>query len=215
MSVTTHHCEQGTPEWYALRLGLPTMSRANAIQAKRKDGASLTRQRYLHELAAERITGRLTEGFTTVHMERGKALEAGVRETYAFVYEVEQQLVGFCHDEEKGCGCSPDALIDASGMLEIKTTLPYLQVELLASNRPPPEHKAQVQGGLWLLEREWCDLAIYSEGLTLYIDRAYRDEAYIKSLATEVTRFTEELENAVERVRQYGTPLLDRLRAIL
>jgi hypothetical protein len=211
--IRIHDCEQGTPEWYALRLGMPTMSRAATILASGKGGGdSLTRRRYLHELAAERITGRLNESYNNSYMDRGRAQEAVARSIYSFVHEVEPKLVGFIHAEEIGCGCSPDALVGDLGVLEIKTRLPALQVELLAANRPPPEHKAQIQGNLWLTERSWCDLVVYCEGLPLFVDRQRRDNKYIEKLALEVMRFNEELDKICERVRRYGMPLTQALR---
>jgi YqaJ-like viral recombinase domain len=205
--ITIHYCQQGTPEWHELRLGLPTMSRAATIQARGRSnsGESLTRKKYLYELAAERLTGRLNDAWTNAHMDRGKAQEAVARSIYAFAYEVEPSLIGFISDSERGCGCSPDALIRDGGLLEIKTRLPHLQVELLAMNRPPPEHYAQVQGGL----------VIYSPGLPLYVERVRRDEKYIKALADEVERFNIELEEVCAKVGRYGKPLIDTLREIV
>src|SRR5262245_9941599 len=164
------YCEQGTPEWYTLRMGMVTMSRASTILARGKGSAeSQTRARYMRELAAERITGRLNESYSNAHMERGRAQEAAARSIYSFVYECEPILVGFVEDAEHRCGCSPDAMIREDGLLEIKTALPHIVVDLLATGRPPPEHKAQVQGGMWLTGRKWCDLIVYCEGLPMYV----------------------------------------------
>lgn len=214
MSLEIIDCIQGSPDWLRARLGLPTMSEAATIMAKGKDGgASLTRKKYLHQLAAEIITGELGESYTNPYMERGKAQEDEARRTYAFVHDAEPERVGFIRNGPKGC--SPDALIGKSGLLEIKTRAPHLQVELLLLDRFPPEHRAQVQGNLWVSEREWCDLAVYSPGLPLYVSRQYRDDGYIANLAGAVAQFNEELAEIVERVRRYGTPLTTQLEQSL
>lgn len=194
---------QGTEEWFRLRAGIPTMSEAATILAKGKDGGvSLTRRKYLHQLAAEIVTGDPVDGYTNAAMERGRQQEAEARRMYAFIHDAEPLLVGFIRNGN--CGASPDALLGEDGLLEIKTRAPHLQVELLLADRFPPEHRAQVQGGLWVSERDWCDLAVYSPGLPLFTTRQYRDDAYIANLAGEVARFNDELAAIVERVKAYG-----------
>lgn len=214
MTLEVFNCPQGSPEWFRLRLGVPTASEFATILASGKDGgASKTRKSYLHRLAAEQLTGQPVETYSNSHMERGKLQEAEARHLYAMAWEAEPELVGFIRNGKKGA--SPDALIGASGMLEIKTRLGHLQVELLLADRFPPEHRAQVQGGLWIAEREWCDLAVYSPGLPLFIRREYRDDAYIANLSGAVNRFNEELAEIVERVRSYGLPFTAQLEQSL
>lgn len=210
MAFEIINCEQGSDEWIRARLGLPTASEFSVILAKGKDGgASETRRKYLNRLAAEIITGEPGESYRNGYMDRGHAQEPDARRLYAFANDVEPELVGFIRSGAKGC--SPDALIGNAGMLEIKTRLGHLQVELLLADRFPPEHRSQVQGGLWIAEREWCDLAVYSPGLPLFVRREYRDDGYIANLSGAVNRFNEELAEIVERVRRYGSPLSEQL----
>lgn len=207
-------CVQGTPEWFQARLGLPTASEFATVLAKGKDGgASLTRKKYLNQLAAEIVTGEIGESYTNGYMDRGKAQEAEARRLYAFMQDAEPELVGFIRNGQKGA--SPDALIGGNGLLEVKTRLGHLQVELLLADRFPPEHRAQVQGAIWVSEREWCDLAVYSPGLPLYVCREYRDDGYIANLAGAVTRFNEDLHEIVERIRRYGMPVTEQLEQSL
>src|SRR6185312_8191995 len=91
--------------------------------------------------------------------ERGKIMEDEARNFYAFTSAVEPERVGFIQNGPRGC--SPDSLIGASGMLEIKTALPHILIDRILKDDAPPEHKAQCQGNLWIAEREWIDLAIY------------------------------------------------------
>lgn len=199
------NCEQGSLEWHLARLGLPTMSEAATILAKGKSGAeSLTRSRYLRTLAAEIITGEPGESFESDAMRRGKAMEAEARRFYAFMHDADPELVGFIKNGT--AGCSPDALIGAEGMLEIKTKRGDILIDVLLKDELPPEHKAQVQGNLWIAERGWLDFVAYWPGLPLFVKRCYRDQAYIDNLAGEVARFNDELAAMVERVRAYGAP---------
>jgi hypothetical protein len=196
-------CEQGSAEWFAARAGLPTASEFSTILAKGKDGgASKTRRTYMLKLAGEILTGEPSESFSNAHTDRGHEMEPEARSLYAFMVDIDPQRVGFITDDVKGC--SPDSLIGENGALEIKTKLPHLLIEVLLRNEFPSDHKAQCQGVLWVAEREWIDIAVYWPKLPLFVKRAYRDEPYIKALASAVDQFNEELQAVVEAVRRYG-----------
>lgn len=190
------NCEQGTDEWLEARMGIPTSSKFSTVMAK---GQGKTRDKYMRQLAGEILTGKPMEHFTNGHMDRGHEMEPDARNLYAFMQDAEPELVGFIRNGQKGC--SPDSLVGESGMVEIKTKLPDLQIECLLADRLPPEHKAQCQGNLWVAEREWIDFVSYWPGLPLFVKRSYRDEEYLKTLASEVDRFNDDLADLVERIR--------------
>jgi hypothetical protein len=195
-------CEQGSPEWFSARLGIPTASEFSTVMAK---GEGKTRRAYLLKLAGEVITGECAESYSNGHMERGKAMEADARDLYEMLHEADLEQVGFIRHGQKGC--SPDGLIGLPGAVEFKSKLPHLLIDLLLKDVFPPEHKAQTQGTLWVAQREWIDLAVYWPKLPLFVKRAYRDEPYIANLAAEVDRFNDDLAATVEQVSRYGTPV--------
>ena len=197
MSLEILDCAQNSPEWYAARLGIPTASRFKDILAK---GQGLTRRKYLYTLAGERLTGEQAESYTNEAMERGHALEAEAREMYAFQTGNDPVQVGFMRRGD--VGCSPDALIGEDGLLEIKTKLPALHLEVLERGTLPPEHVAQVQGQLWISGRAWCDFVSYWPKLPLFVCRVERDDAYIATLATEVEAFNQELRAMVRKYQE-------------
>src|SRR5690606_30256946 len=84
--------------------------------------------------------------------------------------------------------------------------LPKIQIDRLERNRLPPEHRAQVQGNLWIAEREWWDFVSYWPRLPVLTVRVYRDEEYIADLSREIDRFNDELAAMVERIRRFGAP---------
>lgn len=182
-------CEQGSDEWRRARLGIPTASEFKSVLAK---GEGKTRRTYLMKLLGERFTGEPSENYQNAHMERGHVMEAEARSLYAFMQDAEVTPVGFIRNGGKGC--SPDGLIGTNGLAEVKTKLAHLQLEAWFAGELPSEHRAQVQGALWVAEREWCDFISYWPKLPLVVVRVYRDEAYIKTLASEVARFNDELE---------------------
>jgi len=203
MTIQIFDCEQNSPEWYQARLGIPTASEFKTLISVKKDAKDkVTRQTYMRKLAGEIITGEPMDSYSNVHMERGKEMEDEAREHYAFSVNAEPRRVGFIRSGNKGC--SPDSLIGDNGGLEIKTALAHIQIERLEKDELPPEHRAQVQGALWIAEREWWDFVSYSPKLPLFVNRVYRDEEYIKALAAAVDEFNTELSIMVERIRRYG-----------
>jgi hypothetical protein len=195
-------CDQGSPQWFAARAGIPTSSEFATVMAK---GEGKTRSKYMRRLAFERYSGEpAPEGYSNAHMERGKEMEADARRLYAFMADVDPVLVGFIRNGDKGG--SPDSLIGNDGGLEIKTALPDIQIERLEKDRLPPEYVAQVQGNLWVSEREYWDFVSYWPKLPMLRVRVYRDEPYIKNLSEEIDRFNDELAELVERIRNYDQP---------
>ena len=182
-------CDQGTEEWHRARLGIPTSSEFKSILAK---GEGKMRRTYLMKLLGERLTGQPADSFSNGHMERGHEMEAEARNFYSFMRDVDPKRVGFIRNGDKGC--SPDSLIDEDGMVEIKTKLPHIQLEVLLADKLPSEHQAQVQGQLWVAEREWCDLVSYWPSLPLFVKRVHRDDAYIKIIESEVQLFLDDLD---------------------
>lgn len=197
--MEVHDMPQGSDEWFEVRKGIPTSSQFATILSKgRTKGApSKTRQTYLYKLAGERLTGEPMDNFSNRHMERGHEMEPQARQFYAFLNDVEPELVGFITNGRKGC--SPDSLIGDNGMLEIKTKLPHLMIEAHERGGFPPEHYAQCQGQLWVAEREWCDLICYWPRMKPLIVRTFRDDDFIEKLSAEVERFNADLDAIVAK----------------
>jgi len=194
--------EQGTPEWHAARLGIITMSELKTLLVKGKGpgGFGAGAMSYMHQLIGERITGEPSDTFQgNAHTLRGHELEPVARDLYhesAGLPRLEQVGIILNH----GVGYSPDCLVDGNGLVEIKTKLPKYQIELLLADELPQEHVAQCQGGLWVSEREWIDFVSYWPGMPLFVKRAYRDEAMIRTIAERVEYFYEELERRMDMV---------------
>lgn len=194
-------CEQGSESWFAARLGIPTASAFSTILSSNKEAKDKkTRTEYMRKLAGEIVTGEPMDSYSNVHMERGKVQEDEARDLYAFMRDCDPQRVGFIRNGDRGC--SPDSLIGDDGGLEIKTALPHIQIDRLLRGTLPAEHKAQVQGNIWLCERKWWDFCSYSPKLPLFVVRVFRDEEYIKELDTSVSAFNAELAALVEKIRR-------------
>lgn len=214
MTAEVFDCEQGSPEWFACRLGMPTASEFEAVMAEGKDpatgkkssSASKTRRSYMLRLVAERMTGELSETYSNGHMDRGHEWEPEACAEYELRHlDIDLEPVGFIRREfRKGmvAGCSPDRLIGSKGLVEVKSRLGHLQLDVMLKGKLPPENEQQVQGELWVSEREFCDYVSYSRRLPLFVLRVYRDEAYIKEIERKVTAFCEEMAVMEANVRR-------------
>jgi predicted phage-related endonuclease len=86
-------------------------------------------------------------------------------------------------------------------MLEIKTKLAHLHLDVLLGEVVPGDHIAQIQGQLWVTGRAWCDFVSYCPKLKLFVKRVIRDEAYIERIAKAVDLFERELATLMEVVQ--------------
>lgn len=199
--------EQKSPVWFAVRAGIPTASSFSDVLAKGKGKEpSKVRATYMRKLAGEIITGQPNPGFENDHTRRGNRLEPEALAAVAFVLDVEPEPVGFIRGAR--AGASPDALVGSDGLIEIKTKLPHLQIDVLENGVVPPEHIPQIQGQLWIAEREWCWFASYWPGLPIFLKKVYRDEDYIFELSGQINRFHDELHALVDKYRNQGAFIL-------
>jgi hypothetical protein len=123
---------------------------------------------HVYEIAAQRITGHVEEGFTSYDMMRGHEEEVDARDHYRKHYAPVED-VGFITNDRWGftLGYSPDGLVGDIGLIEAKSRKPKFQVETIVKGEIPPEHVIQVQSGLLISEREWCHFLSYSGGLPM------------------------------------------------
>ncbi len=199
--MQTLTCEQGTEAWHEARAGLVTMSEVQALLVKGKDpsGFGSGALSYMHQIIGEQITGEQSCPFQgNQHTARGHEMEIIARELYEERTGNAVEQCGLIVNH--GAGYSPDGLVGADGAVEIKSKLPKLQVEVLLAGEIPKEHMAQVQGGLWVAEREWLDFVSYWPGMPLFVKRAYRDEKMISLISERVEAFYQELETRMSRV---------------
>ena len=196
MRIDQH--EQGSPEWLAARLGIPSASMFAKIVTT-KGAWSTSADTYINQLVAERLTGEREEVFQSHHMIRGTELEPDARDLYSLMTDSEVTEVGFCLHDTLAAGCSPDGLIGEDGGLEIKCPAPATHVEYLRGGVLPSKYKQQVMGCLWITGREWWDFVSYHPTMKPLIVRVERDEEYIAALENCVTQAVHLIEQNVEK----------------
>ena len=190
---------QGSPEWFAARLGKVTASRVADVIAKTKSGYSTSRKNYAAELIVERLTGQRQEGFTNAAMQWGTDNEPAAREAYEFRSGLWVDQVGFLiHPRIKDSGASPDGLVGEDGMLEIKCPNTATHLDTLTSGKPEGRYITQMQWQMACADRAWCDFASFDprlpDELRLFVTRIERDDDLIASLEAEVIAFLVEID---------------------
>jgi putative phage-type endonuclease len=191
---------QRTPEWYAARAGKPTASGFDRIVTS--DGKpSKQAQKYMYQLAGEKILGMPEETYQNAAMQRGVELEAEARQYYELVTGTTVQEVGFCLDDTESFGCSPDGLVGEDGLIEIKCPSLAVHVDYLLRGALPSDYIQQVQGQLLVTGRKWCDFVSYYPGIRPLVVRVARNEDFIKKLSVELELFCADLKTVINKIQ--------------
>jgi putative phage-type endonuclease len=197
---------QRSQAWFEARLGKATASKTADILAKVKSGEAATRRNYRIQLVCERITGTLTEHFTTRDMEWGTEQEPFARAAYeAATGNFVDECGSVDHSTIPMFAASPDGLVGKDGLIEIKC--PYNSAVHLETwlNGMPEEHQAQVQGQMWLTGRDWCDFVSFDprmpDDLQLYVQRVQRNPEFIAGLEREIITFLGEVDAIVQKLQ--------------
>lgn len=179
--ITYHYgIEQGTPEWHDMRRGVLTSTAIRTLITPTGKLADNDKTRaHVYEVAAQRITGRTEDTFTSFDMMRGHVEEVLARDLYSQHYNPVTEC-GFITNDSLGftVGYSPDGLVGEDGLIEIKSAKAKIQVQRIADGGIPTEHMAQVQTGLWVTGRKWCDFISYSNGMAMQVIRVNADPDY-------------------------------------
>lgn len=204
--------EQGSPSWFAIRCGKVTASRVADIIAKTKSGYSTSRANYAAQLIAERLTSTVAESYSNAAMQWGTEQEPEARLAYEFRHDVEVEQVAFVeHPSIAMSGASPDGLVGADGLVEIKCPITATHLDTLRTETIPGKYETQMLWQMACTGRQWCDFVSFDprlpENMRLFVKRLPRDDARIAELEAEVTAFLTEIDATVaELTRKYGTP---------
>lgn len=194
--------EQGTEEWKNLRLGVITASRFKDVLAK---GSGATRTTYIHQLAAEIITGEVAEFFSNDAMKWGTETEPQARAMYELRTGYEVEEVAFIKMDDHNVGVSPDGIIDNVGLVEFKCPKTTTQIKTFLGGKMPTCHIPQVQGQMWVSNTQWCDFVSFDPRIngeaSWFKIRIKRDEEYIKDMQEKIFKFEDELNNLVKVLR--------------
>lgn len=192
----------GTEEWSAARLGKVTASRIADIVARTKTGWGASRDNYMADLIAERLTGVAVEGYKSQAMQWGSDTEHQARVFYELIEGATVGGGGYLdHPTIPMAGASPDGFIGDDGLVEIKCPITKTHIETLRGGRVNGVYAKQMQWQMACTGRAWCDFISFDprmpEDLRMFVQRVPRDGAVIAELEEAVVGFLAELETAL------------------
>lgn len=201
MIHTVYDVEQRSDEWRRLRCGIVTASTVGKLLTvgwKTADNA--TSRGLVALLAAERITGRPDRGYEGWDMVRGQMDEPLARDMYAKHLSPVTE-VGFVLGRIDGSarlGYSPDGFVGDDGLIEVKSRLPKHHLDTVITGRVPDEYLAQIQCGLLVTGRAWCDYVSYSGGMAFWAVRVLPDPHMHTAILDAVRSAEESIARLVE-----------------
>ena len=158
---------------------------------------------YCDEIAIERISEQpYGDTYQTHAMRRGQEMEPWARIRYEELYDCEVSESGILLTDDRKFGYSSDGFRDdGKGLIEIKTPESLAKIRHIIEHDDISEYKHQIMGGLWLTNREFCDLVMYVPPLSgigndLYVKRVFRDEDFIEQLAEDLWAFEKRVQAA-------------------
>lgn len=218
--------DQRSEAWFDARAGRITASRMSDIMAftvgegvwksgPRKGQAKVSvplkaRTDYIHQLAAELLTGKPRKQVKAWALQWGQDVEPAAQAAYEAETGVIVTRCGFiAHPLYDFIGASPDFLVGDDGGGEIKCP-ESSEVHLATlANGLPDEHIEQIQGGLWSSERQWWDFVSFHPDfpshLRLYIQRVQRDDSYIARLEPACLSAWAEVQAIVTKLQDRAT----------
>lgn len=165
-------------------------------------------------LAAERITDWTDPQRMTDDMWRGMEDEPRAREVYSR-HHAPVETTGFMVRDDWGfeIGYSPDGLVEPEGLVEIKSRRQKIQLLSVLDGEVPAENMAQIQCGLLVSGRAWCDYVSYTGGMALWRVRVFPDPRWFEAIVAAVQLFED---NAAAMISAYmtatdGLPMTERV----
>lgn len=209
MSHILIHCEQGTPEWFQLRAGVITASKfADAVTKLKNGNQSQASKDYAYKVAVEIIYGETTEDtYQTFEMRRGTELEPMARMVYERTTGNLAEESGIVLTEDRRFGYSTDGFVDDDGLVEIKCPNSARKIVEIWESGDLSEYMHQMQGGLWITGRKWCDFVMYAPQLAsvdkqLFVKRIERDDDFIEQMEIELMQFKAQVDQHVENLKR-------------
>lgn len=193
-ALVIHDVEQRSDDWYAARLGIVTASAVGQLVTPTLRIANNDVHRgYLRSLAAERITGRVEPTRQTQDMLRGILDEPLARDHYS-EHRAPVAECGLMVRDDDGVrlGYSPDGLVGDDGLIEIKSRAPKKHLATILDDEVPAENMAQIQAGLYVSGRDWCDYISWCGGMPMWVVRVAPDEQWQAAIyaATQAAEHT-------------------------
>src|SRR5665647_1457805 len=207
---------QGSDEWLDQRRGMMTASVVGQLITPKtiKPAANDTSRALTTLLVAERITGWTDPVYVSDDMFRGTMDEPIVRDLYTRHYAPVTEC-GFMVRDDWGysIGYSPDGLVGDDGLIEVKSRKAKTQLMTIVADEVPLSNMAQIQCGLLVSGRDWCDYVSYCGGMPMWVKRVTPDQKWYVAIVDAVVAFEEAAARIVAtyRAADTGLPATERI----
>lgn len=151
--------------------------------------------RYAADLSIERASGKpFGIPARTALLERGHELERLARMAYEDSNAALVTEAGICVTGDDLFGYSTDGLVNKDGLIEIKCPIDGAKILTMWQTGDVSEYIHQMQGGMWITGRKYCDFIMYVPDLApvgkdLFVKRVHRDDAFIDEMVKGLARF--------------------------
>jgi putative phage-type endonuclease len=158
------------------------------------------------QLICERLTQVPAESFTNAAMVHGIDTEPQARAAYEFLTDnpvTEVALVD--HPTIPMSSASPDGLVGADGMVEIKCPNSATHISTLLKETVDRKYMLQMQWQMACAERQWCDFVSFDPRLPtelqMWVKRIERNDDMIAETEDIVREFLAEVDKTVADLR--------------
>lgn len=216
MTLHVYDFEQRSDEWYEARCGIVTASVVGRLvtPARLTTASNDDSRALLAHLVAERITGHVEPTYTNADMFRGIVEEPRARDLYSEHYAPARE-VGFMVRDDWGfrLGYSPDGLVGDDGLIEVKAPRAKTHLTTVLAGEVPPHYMAQIQCGLLVSGRAWCDFISFCGGMAMWVKRVEPHEKWRDAILTAVEAFECDAAAMVHAYKKAtaGLPMTERL----
>lgn len=197
-----HDVVQGTPQWRALRIGIPTASNMERVL---NDGTKRGKDKvdsYACLIAAERHLKREIVKFKgNYYTERGKELEPEALSLYEMRHNCDCKHVGFITNDNGTAGCSPDFVVNEIEGGELKCPEADTHISYLCDGVLPSEYKVQVQSSLFLTGwKVWHFMSHYPDLPPFEID-VLPDQEFHEKLQKDLDAFEIIVQHKLRKIK--------------
>ena len=192
-----HNFEQGTDEWFAVRLGKFTASHSQEIA---NDGKGL--ETLVKEKACEILTGKAKETFKSEAMERGNELEHNARQMFEFITGLTVEQVGF-YELDEYTGASPDGLTSDNGLIEIKCPTAKVFLEYILDGKVDTKYMWQMQMQMMVTGKNHCYYTVFNPDFEkpIIIKKIDRDDDKIKQIKAGLESGIKQIKEILNKVK--------------
>ena len=200
--------KQRTPEWYQIRLGRigGTDAESLAVKGKNQYGLGTGIMSTMYKKIYEVIQNQPADdsGYISAAMERGIELEPlAVQEYEKVKFETVTEIgyVSLGHF----FGYSPDGFVGEDGLIEVKCPGAAEYIRLLSTDEIQSGYIWQMQWGMFLTNRDWCDFVAYNpdfKPMPLYIKRVEKDMDAVKLLYDQGMKYLDAMDSVLGKIRE-------------